>query len=192
MVRTLVAASLLTLACVMPVQQAAAQDAIGGAIFGGAAGAILGGAIGGRGGAIAGGIIGGTTGAAIAAEGQRRREGYYWYRNGCYMQRPDGAYVVVAPAYCGGPGYPPPPAAYGPPPAYGPGYGPPPAAYGPQPGYGPAPAAAVDDDDEVEMVAPGARAVTADAAAACARKYRSYDPRSGTFLSLDGTRKPCP
>src|SRR6185295_8010575 len=153
MVRTLVAASLLTLACVMPVQQAAAQDAIGGAIFGGAAGALLGGAIGGRGGAIAGGIIGGTTGAAIAAEGQRRREGYYWYRNGCYMQRPDGAYVVVAPQYCGGPGYGPPPAAYGPPPGYGP-----PPAYGQGPGYGPAPAAAVDDDDEVEMVAPGARA----------------------------------
>ena len=181
MFRTFAATSLLTLACAMPVQQAAAQDAIGGAIFGGAAGALLGGAIGGRGGAIAGGIIGGTTGAAIAAEGQRRRDGYYWYRNGCYMQRPDGAYVAVAPQYCGGPGYGPPPAAYGPPPAYGPG-----------PGYGPAPAAAVDDDDEVEMIAPGPRAVSADAAAACARKYRSYDPRSGTFLSLDGMRKPCP
>ena len=176
MFRTFAATSLLALACAMPVQQAATQDAIGGA--------------------IACCIIGGTTGAAMAAEWQRRREGYYWYRNGCYMQRPDGAYVVVAPAYCGGPGYPPPPAAYGPPPAYGPGYGPPPAAYGPPPaygpGYGPAPAAAVDDDDEVEMIAPGPRAVTADAAAACARKYRSYDPRSGTFLSLDGTRKPCP
>ena len=46
--------SLLTLACAVPLQQAAAQDAIGGAIFGGAAGAILGGAIGGRGGAVAG------------------------------------------------------------------------------------------------------------------------------------------
>ena len=94
MFRTFAATSLLTLACVMPVQQAAAQDAIGGAIFGGAAGALLGGAIGGRGGAIAGGIIGGTTGAAIAAEGQRRREGYYWYRNGCYMQRPARARSV--------------------------------------------------------------------------------------------------
>ena len=30
------------------------------------------------------------------------------------------------------------------------------------------------------------------AVAACARKYRSYDPRSGTFLSNDGMRKPCP
>ena len=97
MIRTFAAATMLTLACAVPLQQAAAQDAVGGAIFGGAAGAILGGALGGRGGAIAGAIIGGTTGAAIAAEGQRRREGYYWYRNGCYMQRPDGAYVVAPP-----------------------------------------------------------------------------------------------
>jgi hypothetical protein len=162
MVRTLVAASLLTIACVVPVQQAAAQDAIGGAIFGGAAGALLGGAIGGRGGAVAGAIIGGTTGAAIAAEGQRRRDGYYWYRNGCYVQRPDGAYVAVHPQYCAAPV---------------------------------APAAAAlppDEDDQVDMVAPGPRAASADAVAACARKYRSYDPRSGTFLSNDGMRKPCP
>jgi hypothetical protein len=181
MFRNLAAASLLTLASIIPLQQAAAQDAVGGAIFGGAAGALLGGAIGGRGGAVAGAIIGGTTGAAIAAEGQRRRDGYYWYRNGCYMQRPDGAYVAVAPQYCAPPAYGPPPAAYGPPPAYGP-----PAAYG-QP-------AAAADDEEVEYIQPGAapRAVGANAAAACAQKYRSYDPRSGTFLSLDGTRKPCP
>jgi hypothetical protein len=184
MIRTLTATAMLSLACAMPVQQAAAQDALGGAIFGGAAGALLGGAIGGRGGAVAGAIIGGTTGAAIGAEGERRRAGYYWYRNGCYMQRPDGAYVVVPPEYCGGPGYAPPPAAYGPPPAYG-----------PRPGYGPAPAAVAVEDDEIDYVQPGAGpagAVSADASAACARKYRSYDPRSGTFLSLDGTRKPCP
>src|SRR3954468_13392891 len=103
MFRTLTATSLLAVACVLPVQQAAAQDAIGGAIFGGAAGALLGGAIGGRGGAVAGAIIGGTTGAAIAAEGHGRREGYYWYRNGCYMQRPDGSYVAVNPQYCAAP-----------------------------------------------------------------------------------------
>jgi hypothetical protein len=35
-------------------------------------------------------------------------------------------------------------------------------------------------------------AVSADAVAACARKYRSYDPNTGTFLSNDGYRKPCP
>lgn len=172
MIRTVTAASLLTLACAMPLQQAAAQDAIGGAIFGGAAGAILGGAIGGRGGAVAGAIIGGTTGAAIAAEGERRRNGYYWYRNGCYVQQPDGSYVVVAPAYCGPAG--PPPAVYAPPP----------------PAYGPPPVAVADDEEEV-VYAPR-RAASADAVAACARKYRSYDPRSGTFLSLDGMRKPCP
>ena len=108
MFRTVAAASLLALASAMPLQQAAAQDAIGGGLFGGVVGGLLGGAVGGRGGAVAGAIIGGATGAAIGAEGQRRREGYYWYRNGCYMQRPDGAYVVVAPAYCA-----PPPAASG-------------------------------------------------------------------------------
>src|SRR4030081_1935397 len=86
MFRTFAAASFLALACAMPVQQAAAQDAVGGGIFGGVVGGLLGGAVGGRGGAVAGAIIGGATGAAIGAEGQRRREGYYWYRNGCYMQ----------------------------------------------------------------------------------------------------------
>ena len=170
MLKTFAAAAMLTLACAAPLQQAAAQDAIGGAIFGGAAGALLGGALGGRGGAIAGGIIGGTAGAAIAAEGQRRREGYYWYRNGCYMQRPDGAYVVVAPEYCA------------PPPGPGP--------YGPGP-YGAAAAVPVEDD-EVEMIDEPRRGASPEAVAACARKYRSYDPRSGTFLSNDGMRKPCP
>ncbi len=73
MFRTLAAASLLTVACAMPLQQAAAQDAVAGGIFGGAAGAIIGGALGGRGGAVAGAIIGGTTGAAIAAKASAAR-----------------------------------------------------------------------------------------------------------------------
>jgi hypothetical protein len=30
------------------------------------------------------------------------------------------------------------------------------------------------------------------AVAACARRYRSYDPASGTFLGTDGARHPCP
>jgi hypothetical protein len=34
--------------------------------------------------------------------------------------------------------------------------------------------------------------VSQDAIDACARRYRSYDPRSMTFLSNDGMRKPCP
>ena len=165
MFRTFAAATLLTFACAMPLQQAAAQDPVAGGIFGGAVGGLIGGALGGRGGAVAGAIIGGTTGAAIAAEGQRRN-GYYWYRGGCYVQQPDGSYAVVAPGYCA-----------------------------PGPVVVPAPAAVVDDDDEVEYIAPGAaapRAANPDAVAACARRYRSYDPRSMTFLSNDGTRKPCP
>ncbi|WP_423875365.1 BA14K family protein [Bradyrhizobium sp.] len=49
---------------------------------------------------------------------------------------------------------------------YGPGYyGPPPVAYGPPPG---------------------------DAVAYCMQQYRSYDPRSGTYLGYDGFRHPCP
>ena len=177
MVRTFGAAALITLSYAMPLQQASAQDPVAGGIFGGAVGGLLGGAIGGRGGAVAGAIIGGTTGAAIAAQGQPRANGYYWYNNGCYIQRPDGGWVAVAPQYCGGPVVVAPPA-----------YGAPPVA----------PAAAVDDDDEVEYINPqgpgarGPRAASEDAVAACARKYRSYDPRSMTFLSNDGTRKPCP
>src|SRR5262245_2952117 len=85
MMKTFGAAALLAFATVMPVQQAKAQDAIGGAILGGAAGAILGGAITGRGGgAAAGALVGAATGAIIANEAQRRRSGYYRWRGGCY------------------------------------------------------------------------------------------------------------
>lgn len=101
--KTFGAAALLIAAFAVPVNEASAQDALGGALLGGAAGAILGGAVGGGRGAAIGAIIGGATGAAIGAEGERRANGYYYYRNGCYVQRPDGAWVVVAPAYCGGP-----------------------------------------------------------------------------------------
>src|SRR4051794_41973058 len=99
MFRTFAAASLLALACAMPLQPAAAQDPIAGGIFGGAVGGLLGGAIGGRGGAVAGAIIGGTTGAAIAAQGQPRANGYYWYNNGCYPPRPHRAGGRVPPGY---------------------------------------------------------------------------------------------
>ena len=69
MMRTFGAAAMLALATVMPVQEAASQDALGGAILGGAAGAILGGAITGRGsGAAAGALVGAATGAIIANE----------------------------------------------------------------------------------------------------------------------------
>lgn len=57
---------------------------------------------------------------------------------------------------------------------YGPGY------YG-GPAYYPAPAPVV--------VAPG---YGGDAVAYCMQRYRSYDPRSGTYLNYDGNRYPCP
>jgi outer membrane lipoprotein SlyB len=100
MLRNLGIAAMLSLALVMPVHEAAAQDALGGAILGGGVGALFGGALGGRRGAAIGAIVGAGTGAAIAAEGERRRNGYYYYRDGCYLQRPDGAWVLAHPRYC--------------------------------------------------------------------------------------------
>ncbi len=105
-------AALLALAVCGPAENAAAQDPLGGAIFGGAAGAIVGGAIGGGRGAAVGAIVGATTGAAIAAQGQPRPGGYYYYQNGCYVQRPDGAWVAASPRYCATAEYAP-PAGYG-------------------------------------------------------------------------------
>jgi hypothetical protein len=99
--------ALLALAILMPPRQAAAQDALGGAIFGGAAGAILGGAIGGGRGAAVGAVLGAGTGAAIASQGERRG-GYYYYQNACYLPQADGTYVAVSPAYCNGAAPPPP------------------------------------------------------------------------------------
>ena len=94
----------LALAVVMtciPPQPAAAQDALGGALLGGAAGAIIGGAATGRaGGAVAGGIIGAAAGAAIGASMEPRRAGYYWYQDGCWLQRRDGSYVRVSRRNC--------------------------------------------------------------------------------------------
>jgi hypothetical protein len=130
MLRTSGIAALLALALALPAQEAAAQDPLLGGLLGGAAGAIIGGVAGGGRGAAIGAIIGGTTGAVIAAEGQRRGAYYYW-RNGCYVQRPDGAYVAVAPGYCA-------PAAYYPPPP------PPPVAYYPPPPPPPAQVGAID------------------------------------------------
>ena len=64
---------------------------------------------------------------------------------------------------------------------YGPGY------YGP--GYAPAPGYYDDGvDDGAVAVAPGG----GDAVAYCMQTYRSYDPRSGTYLGNDGYRHPCP
>jgi hypothetical protein len=82
--------------------------------------------------------------------------------------------AIAAPYYYGyrpyyAPGY-----YYGPPGPYypAPGYGAPPAGYG----YGPPPAGAV----------------AGDPSGYCAKKYRSYDPATGTFMGKDGARHPCP
>jgi hypothetical protein len=110
MIGRLAIVALLALATLMPPRQAAAQDAVGGAIVGGVGGAILGGALGGSRGAAVGAVLGATTGAAVASQGQPRPGGYYYYQNGCYLPRSDGSYVAVDPAYCNAP--PPPPRYY--------------------------------------------------------------------------------
>jgi len=92
-------AVVLTLAMAIAPQQATAQDPLGGAILGGAAGAIIGGAAGGGRGAAIGAGIGAATGAIIAAQGEARGGGYYYWRRGCYIRRPYG-WVRVAPSYC--------------------------------------------------------------------------------------------
>jgi hypothetical protein len=100
MYRALWPTALLALAIAMPVQDAAAQDPVAGAILGGVTGGVIGGALGGGRGAAVGAIVGGATGAAIAAQGQARPGGYRYYQQACYQQRGDGAWVVVAPRYC--------------------------------------------------------------------------------------------
>jgi len=100
--RMLGAGALLALAALLPVQQAAAQDPVAGAIVGGALGGIVGGALGRGPGAVAGAAIGATTGAVIAAEAQPRPGGYYWWRGGCYYHYPNGAWsAALPPYYCG-------------------------------------------------------------------------------------------
>jgi len=73
-----------------------------------------------------------------------------------------GAGIAASRPYYGG--------YYGGPYYYGPAY------YAPAPVYGPP-----------VYAAPGG-----DAVAYCMRRYKSYDPSSGTFLGYDGLRHPCP
>ncbi|WP_341874514.1 BA14K family protein [Methylobacterium nodulans] len=42
------------------------------------------------------------------------------------------------------------------------------------------------------MPASGEATVTVDPVAACAQRFKSYDPKSGTYLGYDGRRHPCP
>src|SRR6516162_3367236 len=68
LIRALGSSACLAIALAMPMQEAAAQDPVGGAIVGGATGAIIGGVLGGGRGAAIGAIVGGATGAAIAVD----------------------------------------------------------------------------------------------------------------------------
>jgi hypothetical protein len=72
---------------------------------------------------------------------------------------------------------------YGPGPYY---YGPGPYYYGPGPYY---------DDPGPYYADPGAYQVDptgGDPVAYCLQHFKSYDPRSGTYLGYDGYRHPCP
>src|SRR6516165_9813828 len=100
LIRALGSSACLVIALAMPMQEAAAQDPVGGAIVGGATGAIIGGVLGGGRGAAIGAIIGGATGLAIGAEGEPRPGGYRYYQDACYQQQPDGAWLAVSPEYC--------------------------------------------------------------------------------------------
>jgi uncharacterized protein YcfJ len=100
MVSRIAVAALLAALTVIPMQPAAGQRPLGGAIGGGVAGGILGGALGGGRGAAIGAIVGAGTGAAIASQGRRYRHGYRGWHDGCYRQRRDGRWVRVHPRHC--------------------------------------------------------------------------------------------
>ena len=101
MIRTIAIVGLLTLATAMPLQQADAQDALGGALVGGLIGAGIGGAATGKaGGAVAGGVIGAVLGASIASSMEPRRGDFYWYQGDCWRRRGDGSYVRTYRRYC--------------------------------------------------------------------------------------------
>jgi len=99
MLRNLGIAAMLGVALATPAHEATAQD-FGDVLFGGAFGAIIGGALGGGRGAAIGGALGATAGGIISAEGERRRHGYYYYNDGCYIRRHDGGWVRVHPRHC--------------------------------------------------------------------------------------------
>jgi hypothetical protein len=152
---------------------------------------------------IAAGVIGGAViaGAIIASRppGYVVYEGYPQpvYGPGCYWaSQPvyDGAGrvvgytgqpVQVCPGYTGGPPGGPPPGA---PPGYagGPPLGAPPGyAGGPPPGY-----AGGLPPGGPPRYAGGPPA--GDPVASCMQRFRSYDPKTGTYLGNDGQRHPCP
>jgi hypothetical protein len=69
------------------------------------------------------------------------------------------------------------------------GYGPYPYAAYPYP-YAVAPGPGYYEEAPPAYGPPAAAA--GDAVAYCSQRFRSYDPRSGTYLGYDGQRHPCP
>jgi hypothetical protein len=59
-------------------------------------------------------------------------------------------------------------------------------------GYGPYPYYYAPPPPPVYYGAPYGAPVAGDAVAYCMQRFRSYDPRSGTYLGYDGLRHPCP
>jgi hypothetical protein len=148
---------------------------------------------------IAAGIIGGAVvaGAIIASRppGYVVYEGYGQpvYAPGCYWaSQPilDGAGRVVG--YTGQPVQVCP--GYGGPPPGGPPVGAPPPGYGPPAGYagGPPPGYAGGPPPGAPPVGGAARYAGDDPVGYCTQRFRSYDPKSGTYLGNDGQRHPCP
>jgi hypothetical protein len=68
-------------------------------------------------------------------------------------------------------------------------YAPGPYYYGPGPYYAPGPVYA---DPGPAYADPYADPSGGDPVAYCMQRFRSYDPRSGTYLGFDGLRHPCP
>ena len=54
-----------------------------------------------------------------------------------------------------------------------------------------APAAAATEPDAEPPAAPAASPLSPERAAVCAQRYRSFDPKTGTYLGTDGSRHPC-
>jgi hypothetical protein len=163
---------------------------------------------------IAAGVIGGAVVGAIIASrppGYVVYEGYAQpvYAPGCYWaSQPlyDGAGrvvgytgqpVQVCPGYSG-----PPPGNAGPPPGGPPGYGGGPPGYGGgppgygggPPGYGGGPPGYGGGPPGYAGGPPGYAGgpPAGDPVASCMQRFRSYDPKSGTYLGNDGQRHSCP
>ena len=84
--------------CVLSVN-AAANDAVLGALLGGGAGAVVGRSLGGRDGTIIGGALGAAAGAAIASEHSGRVDYRGHYAPGPVYYAPAPVYYAPAPAY---------------------------------------------------------------------------------------------